>query len=147
MTIKIDVAVEGGAWGEDYDAIISKVVHTVLETVHFIESSELSVVLADDGFVQDLNKKYRGQDKTTNVLSFSQDEDFMLGDIVFAFETVSREAVDQRKSFADHFSHLIVHGVLHLLGHDHEDEREADAMETLEIKILSALGIKNPYAA
>jgi probable rRNA maturation factor len=108
-------------------------------------SVELSVVLSDDAFVRQLNHKYRGKDKPTNVLSFPSGDASSLGDVILAFETVAQEAVAQQKTFRDHATHLIVHGVLHLLGHDHEDEREAQAMEQYEIKILKKLGVKNPY--
>lgn len=111
---------------------------------------EISIVLADDNFVQNLNKTYRGKNKPTNVLSFPQDpepgaEEINLGDVVLAYQTVKKEAQSQGKSFMDHTSHLLVHGILHLLGHDHENDDEAEEMESLEIKILEKLGIKNPY--
>ena len=91
--------------------------------------------------------------KATNVLSFPAPEDMPLppgeprplGDIVLASGVVCREAEDQRKTLHDHAAHLIIHGVLHLLGHDHDDENEAAAMEQLEIGILKGLGISNPY--
>lgn len=113
---------------------------------------ELSVVLADDAFVKGLNSQYRGKNKPTNVLSFPSSPDTNhqppitdLGDIVFAFETIEKEAREQEKTFRDHMAHLIVHGFLHLLGHDHMDEKEAHLMENKEIKILKKLGINNPY--
>lgn len=106
---------------------------------------EIAVVLADDAFAQQLNRDYRGKDKPTNVLSFPNDEAGQLGDIVLAFETVEREAAEQGKSFKHHAVHLLVHGTLHLLGYDHEIEKEAARMEKLEIKILDKLGVANPY--
>jgi len=143
---------------------------------------EMSVILADDATVQELNKNYRGKDKPTNVLSFAlyadgggeegedegeqveePDEDgledgdveflspegpvpVILGDVILAFETVEREAREQRKAFADHLAHLVTHGVLHLLGYDHIEDSEAEQMERLETQILSGLGIADPYA-
>lgn len=115
--------------------------------------AEVVVVLADDGFVRRLNRDYRGRDEPTNVLSFAGDTSgplvpeapLMLGDLVLAFETVCREAEEEGKPLAEHFSHLVVHGMLHLLGHDHEDEGEAEAMERAEVIILSRLGIDDPY--
>lgn len=105
---------------------------------------EVSVVLADDTFVQQLNKQYRGKDKPTNVLSFPNDDE-PLGDIILAYDTIEREALAQDKSFRNHAIHLIIHGLLHLLGHDHERALEAEKMESAEIKILKKLGINNPY--
>ena len=100
-----------------------------------------------------LNLEYRGQDKPTNVLAFpagydvAADRAMPLGDIVFALEVLEQEAADQSKTPADHLSHLAVHGVLHLLGHDHQTETKATAMEALETEILHGLGIADPYAA
>jgi probable rRNA maturation factor len=118
---------------------------------------EISLVLADDAMVRDLNGRYRGQDKPTNVLSFAtlDDEDdispadgpLMLGDVIVAFETTAREAASEGKSLAAHLSHLVVHGVLHLLGYDHQDDAEAEEMEAAERSILAGLGIADPYAA
>ena len=119
--------------------------------------AEASIVLADDAFVQGLNREYRDQDSPTNVLSFPANGPAdaptetppgaprMLGDIVVAFETASQEAADQRKSIGDHLCHLVVHGMLHLLGHDHQSASQAEAMEKLEIDILTGLEIANPY--
>ncbi|CCQ75710.1 rRNA maturation RNase YbeY [Magnetospira sp. QH-2] len=118
------------------------------------EPVEASLVLADDETVRGLNLDYRGRDAPTNVLSFA-DLDAgqagkgpkMLGDVIIALETTVREAKEQQKSFADHFSHLVVHGMLHLLGFDHEDNEEADVMERLETELLAGLGIMDPYAS
>ena len=119
--------------------------------------AEVSVVLADDATVWDLNGAYRGQDKPTNVLSFANLDDthapgppggepLLLGDVVLARETVLAEAQTQGKAPGDHLSHLCVHGLLHLLGYDHMAEAEAEAMETLERRVLAGLGIADPYA-
>jgi probable rRNA maturation factor len=108
----------------------------------------LNVALADDKAVRVLNKRDRKKDKPTNVLSYPSGERAFLGDIVLARQTVWREARAQKKSPADHVAHLVVHGVLHLLGHDHETgEADAERMEALERRILKRLGIADPYLA
>jgi probable rRNA maturation factor len=116
-------------------------------------AAELSILLSADAEVQMLNRDYRAKDKPTNVLSFPAGDEGavgrprLLGDVVLALETIEREAAAQSKPLADHLSHLTVHGILHLLGHDHETETQATAMEALETEILSSLGINDPYAA
>ncbi len=107
-------------------------------------AGELSVVLADDAAIRQMNHSYRGKNKATNVLSFAG-EGKHLGDIVLALETIEREAKEQHKSVKAHATHLIVHGCLHLLGFDHEEEGEAGRMEKREIKIMEKLGFSNPY--
>ena len=112
--------------------------------------AELSIVLTDDAEQQELNREWRGIDKPTNVLSFPQIEPFgpvsgILGDIVLARETLEREAADLQKPLTDHFTHLVVHGFLHILGYDHMEEGEALEMEGLETQILGSLGIPDPY--
>ena len=117
------------------------------------EDYELSVALANDERVRELNRQWRARDKATNVLSFPSQQIAvgerpptpMLGDIVFAYETCAREAEAQSKSFRAHFTHLAVHGLLHLYGHDHEADDEAETMEDLERRILARLGIADPY--
>ncbi len=127
---------------------------------------EMSLVLADDALVQTLNRDYRDKDKPTNVLSFALLDDLddtdestddvlardegmpiLIGDVILAFETVQREALEQGKSFGDHLTHLVIHGVLHLLGYDHQSDPDADRMERLETSILARLGIADPYSA
>ena len=110
------------------------------------QNREVAILLTGDAEMQALNRQWRGKDTPTNVLSFpSGEDDGHLGDVVLAFETVQREAQQQDISIADHAAHLVVHGMLHLLGYDHEQEDEAVKMETLETKILSTLGIADPY--
>ena len=115
---------------------------------------ELSVVLSGDEAVRAMNRDCRNKDKPTNVLSFAtldgdvfihQETPFHLGDIILAFETLKKEAEEQDKRIEDHFTHLLVHGTLHLLGYDHMKINEAEEMESLEIHILKSLGIENPY--
>jgi probable rRNA maturation factor len=113
----------------------------------------VDIMLADDAKQRHLNRTYRGKDTPTNVLAFPQgapgsprsDQPVLLGDVVLAFETVRREAAEQDKPIANHLRHLVVHGVLHLLGFDHENAAEAAAMEAREIKILAELGVPDPY--
>jgi probable rRNA maturation factor len=113
--------------------------------------AEISILLTDDEEQRGLNAEWRGKDSSTNVLSFPQIEPFgpvfgLLGDITLARETLEREALDLGKSMEDHFTHLVVHGFLHILGYDHIEEDEALVMEGLETHILSGLGIADPYA-
>ena len=118
---------------------------------------EVSIVLADDAFIRNLNRDYRDQDKPTNVLSFPalQEEaktkppagaPKLLGDVIVALETTQAEARDQGKPLGDHLSHLVVHGMLHLLGHGHQTASQANEMEKLEIDVLAGLKIANPYS-
>lgn len=117
--------------------------------------AELSVVFADNATVQRLNRDYRGKDAPTNVLSFAlteaEEPDFpgaplVLGDVVLALETVLAEAARDNKVAADHARHLMVHGILHLLGHDHMTDAEAEAMERIETAVLARFGIADPYS-
>lgn len=126
--------------------------------VSFSGGAEVSIVLADDEQVRCLNRDYRGQDKPTNVLSFaSLDGDdvphghpdnsgpVLLGDVIIAFGVTASEATAEAKSLSDHLSHLVVHGILHLLGHDHMEPDEAERMEALERTVLGRMGIADPY--
>ncbi len=161
----IGLAVEAGPWSEilpDVEDRCRQVAAVALASGAALcddlplERAELSLVLADDALVRTLNRDYRGQDKATNVLSFAalDDEDapqpddgpLLLGDVIIAFETTRTEAETEGKPLADHLAHLVVHGVLHLLGFDHVDDDEAEEMETLERTILAALGVPDPYA-
>ncbi len=114
----------------------------------------LGITLTDDAEQRQLNHTWRGKDASTNVLAFPAldsaaplpvEAPVLLGDVVLAYETVAREASEQQKPFAHHFRHLVVHGVLHLLGFDHETDTEAAIMESQEIAILAHLGVPNPY--
>ena len=118
----------------------------------FPENAELSLLIADDKKLHALNLDWRGKDKPTNVLSFpgqtievGETAGDFLGDIAISIETTEREAKETGKSFADHFTHLIVHGFLHLFGYDHENDKDAEEMENLERSVLSELGISDPY--
>lgn len=117
---------------------------------------EIGVRLADDAEQRNLNRDWRGIDRSTNVLAFpawepgapiQPEAPLLLGDVVLAFETVAREAAEQDKPLGDHLSHLVVHGVLHLCGYDHAGDAQAVAMEALETAILAGLGVPDPYRA
>jgi len=122
-----------------------------------LRSAELSLVLASDRRLRALNRDWRGVDKPTNVLAFPADDAVsdgaaagpprQLGDVILAYETVTAEARAQGKSTAAHLSHLVVHGVLHLLGFDHQTDAEAIDMEAAEVAILAGLGLPDPYRA
>lgn len=112
---------------------------------------EANVVLADDALLHSLNRQYRGKDAATNVLSFPFQQPHglpaspCLGDVVLAAETIAREAHEQGLPLEHHFQHLVIHGLLHLLGFDHETEPEAATMEQIETEVLASLGIADPY--
>jgi probable rRNA maturation factor len=155
--IAIDIMVEAGDWPQKraLRSLVEKAVGAALQEagVDAEAGSELSVVFSDDAHIRTLNSGWRGKDKPTNVLSFpafptkpGEKLPPMLGDIVLAAETVTREAKLEGKPLDHHITHLVVHGVLHLLGHDHEDEWEAERMEALERAALARLAIPDPYA-
>jgi probable rRNA maturation factor len=114
------------------------------------EPPELCIRVVDGEESRELNARFRGQDKPTNVLSFPADVDLpeakLLGDIVICAPIVGAEAVEQGKSPEDHFAHMVVHGVLHLSGYDHEQAGEAELMEAIEKRILERVGVADPYA-
>ena len=141
----------------DAEAVIQRAIAAAAEIVDAdIGEAELAVMLTDDAGIRTLNSNWRGIDKPTNVLSFPalqptgpggpDDAPRMLGDIAIAYETTRREADDEQKPFDHHLSHLAVHGFLHLIGYDHENDDDAEAMESLETEILAQLGIPDPYA-
>jgi probable rRNA maturation factor len=113
--------------------------------------AEISILFCNDAFIRKLNQQWRGIDKPTNVLSFPAGGDPasspLLGDIVIAFETAAKEAAEKGISLRDHVAHLLVHGFLHLIGHDHVKADEAEVMEALERAVLGRLGIPDPYQA
>jgi probable rRNA maturation factor len=140
----------------DAEAVIHRAIAAAAEMVDAdVGEAEIAVMLTDDAGIRTLNANWRGIDKPTNVLSFPALQPTadgrdgtprMLGDIAIAFETTRREADDEQTPFDHHLGHLAVHGFLHLIGYDHEQDGDAEAMETLETEILAQLGIPDPYA-
>ncbi|MBS9719208.1 rRNA maturation RNase YbeY [Tianweitania sp. BSSL-BM11] len=153
--IAVGLEIEAGDWGDEtaLQALTDRAIAATFERLDVTEgTSELSILLTDDASIQELNREWRAKDKPTNVLSFpafpvepGDPLPPMLGDIVIARETVVREAEEENKPFDHHLTHLTVHGLLHLLGFDHETEEEAEEMEGLEREILRSLAIPDPY--
>ena len=152
--ITLDVMIEAGDWSrlKDAEILAQRAADAALSaTYEADEDFEASVMLTDDAQIRELNRTWRDKDKPTNVLSFPAPEHpgatgpRHLGDIALAYETLVRDSEEESKELAHHFAHLIVHGVLHLLGYDHEVEAEAEIMEALEVKALASLGIADPY--
>ena len=156
MNPLLSTLVECDAWNqhEGFEALASVVIAGAVAAtkIKLAKGAEVSLLLCDDARIREINREWRGLDKPTNVLSFPAAPRALLakspavGDIAIAYETVAREAVDEGKTFRDHYMHMVAHGFLHLLGYDHETDAEAEEMEGLEISILSALGVADPYA-
>jgi len=154
-----DVLVVADCWQSEpeAEAVIQRAIATAAAMVdEDVAEAEVAVMLTDDAGIRTLNSKWRGIDKPTNVLSFPAlqpqgarkpgDAPRMLGDIAIAYETMRREADEEQKPFEHHLSHLAVHGFLHLIGYDHENDSDAEEMEALEQEVLVELGIPAPYA-
>jgi probable rRNA maturation factor len=149
----LDVMIKAAVWSDQQDA--AETVRRAIMAVccQLKAAGEICVVLTDDAAVREINRTWRHIDKPTNVLSFpsttppGNPAPAMLGDIVIAYETTASEALAEGKPFLDHLAHLTVHGFLHLLGYDHEDDGQAEEMERLEREILATLGVKDPYLA
>ena len=164
-TIAVDVAADGWRTGiagaKPAETMVIEAAEAALAFAGPPYAVELSVRLSSDAEMRTFNRTYRGRDSATNVLSFAlagdedtqaaalpqpEDAPKLLGDILAAYETCASEAEDQAKLLADHLRHMVVHGVLHLLGYDHGSEDEAAQMEGLERDILSQIGVPDPYA-
>ncbi len=148
----IDIEIDDADWTvalPEAEAVATRAATAALGAV----PGDLVVLLTDDAAVRDLNARFRDKDRPTNVLSFPAADMPLpgqaphLGDIVLAFGVCRDEAVAQGKTLANHLTHLVIHGVLHLLGRDHEDEAEAEAMEAEERVLLASLGVADPYIA
>ena len=151
----IEVEIEADDWTEalpDAEAVVERAASAALGEV----AGDLVVLLTDDAAVRVLNLQFRAKDKPTNVLSFpggdmpplpdgGPEQARHLGDVVLAFGVCRDEAEAQGKSLANHLTHLVIHGVLHVLGRDHEDDAEAEAMEAEERSLLASLGVADPY--
>ena len=162
MDVVVEINCDSELWNNfivEAEDILKEATHRVFESVdvsHRVKNVEISVLLTDNESMQILNNDYRGKDKPTNVLSFPSEifsshdlsnanEDIALGDLAFAYETIEFEAQEQEKDFKGHFTHLAVHGILHLLGYNHIETDEAEEMEAIEISVLKDMGVDNPY--
>lgn len=156
VPVTADILVTADGWQAEPDAevLVQRAIEAAArQAIASAEVAEVAIVLTDDSGIRTLNRDWRGIDKPTNVLSFPAaqapaggTQPRMLGDIAIAYETTRREADNENKPFAHHLSHLAVHGFLHLVGHDHETDDEAETMEGLERTILASLGVPDPYA-
>ena len=151
MTLTVDIEIEDQAWtsgAEDAEALVWRAAQAVLDAHEDIEGQGIVILLTDDDSVRALNRDFRQKDYATNVLSFPSppNPEGQIGDIALAYGVCAREAAEQGKPLAHHLQHLVAHGVLHLLGYDHEGDEEAEAMEALERQILAGLDVPDPYA-
>lgn len=150
---EIDLRLDHPGWARELsrpETLIQRAADALAEEIGLGGQARLvDLLLTSDAEVQALNHDWRGKDTPTDVLSFpaSQADAPFIGDIALAFETVARDAESLRRCIRNHFSHLLIHGLLHLLGHDHVDEAEAEEMENLERKALARIGIPDPYTA
>ncbi len=147
----IDIEIEDEAWltaAPDAELLVEDAAAAALVQIDF-DGGGVTILLTDDESVRELNARFRQKDSATNVLSFPapQNPEGHLGDIALAFGVCMREAAEQGKPLAHHLQHLVAHGVLHLVGYDHETDAEAEQMEGLERVILAGLGVPDPYAA
>ena len=155
--ITLDIVAEADGWPAEAEAAAHRAAAAAIGVAHEgaahgeVAPLAATLLLADDAAIRILNRDWRGQDKPTNVLSFPADgptppgEPRHLGDVALALETVAREAAAEGKSLPDHVAHLVVHGILHLLGADHETDGEAEAMEAREVAALARIGVADPY--
>lgn len=148
---RVEILVEEPKWNKEPQALrlIRRAIKLVFdETGPRTKARTVTVLLSGDARLRTLNLDFRGQNKATNVLSFpaADAESSHLGDIALGLGMVRKEARAQGKGFAAHAAHLAVHGALHLLGYDHMNKREAEKMESLEIRLLGRLGVADPYA-
>jgi probable rRNA maturation factor len=154
LRLEVDVVRHGEEWSHAAvtDAMLKRGARATLLSAppEAQGAHQVTILLTDDAEIKELNRTWRGKDAPTNVLSFPAGdrlgEPGLLGDIVLAYEAILQEARDSGIRFADHVQHLVVHGLLHLLGFDHMNDKEAERMENLEKTALASLGIADPYA-
>ena len=147
MSFSIHIEIEDPRWRKSRGLAVrlTAAAEAALKRAKAPKNAALTILLADDARLKTLNRDFRGKNKPTNVLSFPSEDPGYLGDIALAFGVTEKEAKAGGKRFADHAAHLVVHGVLHLMGYDHETDAEALRMEPLETAILATLGIADPY--
>lgn len=152
-SLAVDVMRRCDLWGDvPGDAELTRAAQAAFAAATAAADCEISLVLTSDEEICALNRSWRGKDEATNVLSFPLgemahgEEPRCLGDVVLAFETITREADMSKIEIGQHAAHLVVHGVLHLLGYDHANDSQAETMENLETRILATLGLPDPYA-
>ncbi len=167
--IEYSLIIDDNSWEDslkDYQEIADNVFNTTMEHIvtefdlelfDFEKDFNCNLILTNNAQVQELNNQFRGKDKPTNVLSFANidaddfedklndDQEISLGEIFIALETLQAEAKEKNTAFKNHFAHLFIHGILHLLGFDHQDDDDAEEMEQIEVEILQKLDIMNPY--
>jgi probable rRNA maturation factor len=151
--MNLEISVAYNSWNEEeVRSIATECAGAVFSEVGLSKNNmEICLLFSNDEEIRVLNKTYRGVNKPTNVLSFpmesppDNDDYYILGSIAFAFETIKRESLEQKKIFQDHLKHLIVHSLLHLLRYDHVNGNEAKQMEMLEVAILRKMNVRNPY--
>lgn len=145
----IEIVVEDDAWSAAIpapEALAARCFAAVAARETRLDGA-VAVLLTDDAQMRRLNNQFRGQDKATNVLSFPAGADGFVGDIAIAYGVCVREAAENQAPVDGYAAHLLVHGLLHLVGYDHEVDADAEIMEALESEILDVLGVYNPYAA
>jgi probable rRNA maturation factor len=161
--LELDVIVDVPAWLDALPTVEAICRRSATAAFHAAKKAEAeaeaSIVLSNDARIKSLNAAWRGKDEATNVLAFPATDvpqagaagrsqpPLIIGDVIIAFETAVAEARVEGKDLADHLSHLVVHGMLHLLGYDHETDDEADEMESLEVAVLASVGVADPYSA
>lgn len=154
LALEVEILRREGVWPEGAadDDSLARALQVAFGAAGGRGPCEVAVILTGDGEIRALNREWRGKDSATNVLSFPLDAPSApglarpLGDIVLAWETVEREAREKGIAAADHATHLVLHGLLHILGFGHDDDAEARCMEQLETRILADLGIADPHA-